>query len=64
MPGDVEELETKPEVPVKPVEPVEPAEPVEPVKRLDFTLMDSLTSFLYSEDDPLPILCGYFNKIM
>ena len=41
-----------------------PAEPVEPVKRLDFTLMDSLTSFLYSEDDPLPILCGYFNKIM
>lgn len=26
--------------------------------------MDELTSFLYREDDPLPILCGYFNKIM
>ena len=26
--------------------------------------MDHLTSFLYKPDDPLPILCGYFNKIM
>ena len=32
--------------------------------KLDFTLMDQLTSFLYKPDDPLPILCGYFNKIM
>lgn len=32
--------------------------------KLDFSLMDELTSFLYREDDPLPILCGYFNKIM
>ena len=39
-------------------------EPVEPVKRLDFSLLDALTSFLYSDEDPLPILCGYFNKIM
>ena len=41
-----------------------PAEPAEPVKRMDFSLMDSLTSFLYQDEDPLPILCGYFNKIM
>ena len=39
-------------------------EPVEPVKRLDFSLLDQLTAFLYSDEDPLPILCGYFNKIM
>ena len=32
--------------------------------KLDFALMDQLTSFLYKADDPLPILCGYFNKIM
>ena len=41
-----------------------PAEPVEPIKRLDFSLLDNLTAFLYADDDPLPILCGYFNKIM
>ena len=32
--------------------------------KLDFSLMDHLTSFLYQPEDPLPILCGYFNKIM
>ena len=42
----------------------EAAEPAEPVKRLDFSLLDQMTSFLYSDEDPLPILCGYFNKIM
>ena len=41
----------------------EKKEPVEPVKRMDYTLLDELTSFLYADDDPLPILCGYFHKI-
>lgn len=39
-------------------------EPVEPVKRNDYSLLDELTSFLYTDEDPLPILCGYFLKIM
>ena len=42
----------------------EKKEPVEPVKRQDYTLLDELTSFLYEDADPLPILCGYFHKIM
>ena len=39
-------------------------EPVEPVKRNDYSLLDELTGFLYTDEDPLPILCGYFHKIM
>lgn len=34
------------------------------VKKSDYSLMDSLTGFLYEDTDPLPILCGYFLKIM
>ena len=30
----------------------------------DYALMDLLTSFLYKKEDPIPILCGYFNKVM
>lgn len=26
--------------------------------------MDSLSQFLYEDEDPLPILCGYFLKVM
>lgn len=29
----------------------------------DFTLVDELFSFLDSERELLPILCGYFNKV-
>ena len=36
----------------------------EPVKRVDYSLLDELTNFLYTDEDPLPILCGYFHKIM
>ena len=36
----------------------------EPVKRADYSLLDELTNFLYTDEDPLPILCGYFHKIM
>lgn len=36
----------------------------EKVKRPDYEMLDELTSFLYSDEDPLPILCGYFFKIM
>lgn len=34
------------------------------LKKSDYSLMDSLTGFLYEDSDPLPILCGYFLKIM
>lgn len=30
----------------------------------DYTLMDSLSGFLYEDEDPLPILTGYFLKVM
>ena len=30
----------------------------------DYSLLDSITNFLYEEEDPLPILCGYFLKVM
>ena len=30
----------------------------------DYSLIDSLSQFLYEDDDPLPILCGYFLKVM
>ena len=30
----------------------------------DYSLMDSLSAFLYEDEDPLPILCGYFLKVM
>ena len=33
-------------------------------KPLDYSLMDNMTGFLYTEDDPLSILCGYFSRIM
>mgnify|MGYP006889515119 CR=1 FL=1 len=42
----------------------EATEPTEPVKRNDYSLLDMITGFLYEEEDPLPILCGYFCKIM
>ena len=31
---------------------------------LDFSLLDRLTEFLYNDDEPIPILCGYFTEIM
>ena len=36
----------------------------EPVQKADYSLLDSITQFLYEEEDPLPILCGYFLKVM
>lgn len=42
----------------------EEVEKAAPVKRTDYSLLDELTSFLYNEEDPLSILCGYFFKIM
>lgn len=30
----------------------------------DYSLIDSLSQFLYDDEDPLPILCGYFLKVM
>jgi hypothetical protein len=35
-----------------------------PAKKQDFPLMDMLCSFLYEDEEPLPILCGYFSKIL
>ena len=34
------------------------------VKDIDYSLLDQLTGFLYTDEDPLPVLCGYFTKIM
>ena len=40
------------------------AEPPAPPKRQNYPLMDQLCSFLYEDEAPLPILCGYFSKII
>ena len=37
---------------------------VEPVAKYDYSLLDMICQFLYEDEDPLPILCGYFLKIM
>lgn len=37
---------------------------VNPRKNKDYSLIDLLCSFLDSEEELLPILCGYFAKIM
>ena len=34
------------------------------VPKHDYTLIDALSEFLYLDEDPLPILCGYFLKVM
>lgn len=39
-------------------------EPEVLTKQRDFPLLDMLSSFLYEDEEPLPILCGYFSKIM
>ena len=39
-------------------------EPAEKAPKHDYSLMDSLSQFLYEDEDPLPILCGYFLKVM
>ena len=36
----------------------------EPLPKRDYTLIDSMSQFLYEDEDPLPILTGYFLKIM
>lgn len=42
----------------------EDTEPTEKKPKNDYSLLDSLSQFLYEDEDPLPILCGYFLKIM
>ena len=42
----------------------QPAEEEKYVPKKDYTLMDTLCQFLYEDDDPLPILTGYFLKVM
>ena len=32
-------------------------------EKSDYSLLDELTAFLYSKEEPLPVLCGYFEKI-
>ena len=39
-------------------------EAAEPAPKHDYSLLDMVTSFLYEDSEPLPILCGYFHKIM
>ena len=40
------------------------AAPEPALPKSDYSLMDSLCQFLYSDEEPLSILCGYFLKIM
>lgn len=42
----------------------ETTEPTEVGPKFDYSLLDSLCGFLYEDEDPLPILCGYFLRIM
>jgi len=42
----------------------ENTEPTEAIAKHDYTLLDSFGQFLYEDEDPLPILCGYYLKIM
>jgi hypothetical protein len=35
-----------------------------PRKHIDYSLIDGLCSFVESDDELLPILCGYFHKVM
>lgn len=37
---------------------------VEPAPKQDYSLLDMVCQFLYEEEQPLPILCGYFLKVM
>lgn len=43
---------------------METAAPEPALPKCDYSLMDSLCQFLYSDEEPLSILCGYFLKIM
>ncbi len=36
----------------------------EPVPKKDYSLLDQVTACLYEEEELLPILCGYFLKVM
>lgn len=36
----------------------------QPGPKRDYTLIDTLCQFLYEDEDPLPILTGYFLKVM
>ena len=40
------------------------AAPEPALPKSDYSLMDSLCQFLYSDEEPLSILCGYFLKVM
>jgi hypothetical protein len=35
-----------------------------PRKNIDYSLIDSLCGFVDSDDELLPILCGYFHRVM
>lgn len=39
-------------------------EPENPRKNIDYSLIDSLCAFVESDEPLIPILCGYFHKIM
>ena len=39
-------------------------EKAEKAPKHDYSLMDMICQFLYEDTEPLPILCGYFTKIM
>lgn len=36
----------------------------EAAPKYDYSLLDMVTQFLYEDAEPLPILCGYFTKIL
>lgn len=42
----------------------EATEATEALPKHDYSLLDMLCGFLYEDEDPLPILTGYFLKVM
>jgi hypothetical protein len=49
----------------EPITEIQPAEPQPEECKFDFSLLDQLMDgFLSSSEELLPILCGYFNKIV
>ena len=65
-PGDANESDTKLVGAISQDEDMtrDETQPAAPPKKQEYPLMDMLCSFLYEDEEPLPILCGYFSKIV
>ena len=65
-PGDANESDTKLVGAISQDEDMtrDETQPAPQPKKQEYPLMDMLCSFLYEDEEPLPILCGYFSKIV